>query len=85
MHICVGNLTVIGSDSGLALTRRRYLNKCWNIVNVTLGNKLQGNSIEILTVSFKKMWLKGSSAKWRPFCIGFNVPTTESSLITWLS
>ena len=43
VHICVGNLTIIGSDSGLALTRRRYLNKCWNIVNVTLRNKLQGN------------------------------------------
>ena len=29
-HICVGNLTIIGSDNGLSL------NQCWNIVNWTL-------------------------------------------------
>ena len=29
--------------------------------------------IEILTFSFMKMRLKGSSAKWRPFCLGLNV------------
>ena len=37
-HIFVGNLTIIGSDNGLAL------NQCWNIVNWTLRNKLQWNS-----------------------------------------
>ena len=34
-HICVSRLTTIGSDN--------YLNQCWNIVNWTLGNKLQWN------------------------------------------
>ena len=29
--------------------------------------------IEIPTLSFKKMRLKVSSAKWRPFCLGLNV------------
>ena len=33
-HICVGKLTIIGSDN--------YLH-CWNIVNWTLRNKLQWN------------------------------------------
>ena len=28
---------------------------------------------EIRTLSFKKMYLKTPSTKWRPFCIGFNV------------
>ena len=38
-HICVGNLTLIGSDNGLSLDRRQ----CWNIVNWTHRNKLQWN------------------------------------------
>ena len=46
MHICVGNLTIIGSDNGLSTGRcqlRHYLNQCWNIVHWTLRNKLQWN------------------------------------------
>ena len=44
MHICIGNLTIIGSDNGLAHSRRQaYLNQCWNILNWTLRNKLQWN------------------------------------------
>ena len=51
-HICVGKLTIIGSDNGLSLERcqavawtvpSHYLNQCWNIVNWTLGNKPQWN------------------------------------------
>ena len=41
-HICVGNLTIIGSDSGLSAPSH-YLNQCWNIVNWTPRNKLQWN------------------------------------------
>ena len=29
--------------------------------------------IEIIAFSFKKMWLKVSSANWRPCCLGLNV------------
>ena len=43
MHICVGNLTIIGSDNDLSPGRRHYLNQCWNIVNWTPRNKLQWN------------------------------------------
>ena len=39
-HICVGILTSIGSDNGLAPS---YLNQCWNIVNWTPKNKYQWN------------------------------------------
>ena len=38
-HICVGNLTIIGSDNGSAPSH--YLNQCWNIVNWNSRNKLQ--------------------------------------------
>ena len=41
-HICVRNLTIIGSDN--VLSPSHYLNQCWNIVNWTLRNKLQWNS-----------------------------------------
>ena len=42
-HIYVGNLTIIGSDNGLSAPSH-YLNQSWNIVNLTLTNKLQWNS-----------------------------------------
>ena len=38
-HICVRKLTIICSDDGLSPSH--YLNRCWNIVNWTLRNKLQ--------------------------------------------
>ena len=42
-HICVGNLTIIGSDDGLSPGRRQAITwiNYWNIVNWTLRNKLQ--------------------------------------------
>ena len=47
MHICIGNLTIIGSDNGLSvvawLVQSHYLNQCWNIVYWTLKNILQWN------------------------------------------
>ena len=41
-HICVGNLTSIGSHNGMS-PRRPLLSHCWNIVNWTLRNQLQRN------------------------------------------
>ena len=42
-HICVGNLTIIGSDNGLPPGRRQAITwtKCWNIVNWIPRNKYQ--------------------------------------------
>ena len=51
----------------------QYLNQCWNIVNWTLRNKLQWNLDRNSNITFKKMHLKVSSAKRRPFCLGLNV------------
>ena len=38
-----------------------------------LGTNFSETLIEIHIFSFKKMHLKMSSAKWRPFCLGLNV------------
>ena len=42
MQICVSKLTIIGSDNGWSVPSH-YLNQRWNIVDWTLGNKLQWN------------------------------------------
>ena len=42
-----------------------------------LGTNFSEISIEILTFSFKKVRLKVSSAKRRPFCLGLNVLSVE--------
>ena len=74
-HICVGNLTIIVSDNGLSPYRRQAI--IWTNAGILLTGPLGTNFseilIEILAFSFKKMRLKVSSAKWRPFCLGLNV------------
>ena len=74
-HICVSKLTIIGSDNGLSPGRRQAI--IWTKAGILLIGFLGTNFIEILIgiqkVSFKKMHLKMSSAKWRPFCPGLNV------------
>ena len=74
-HICVGNLTIIGSDNGLSPGRRQAI--FWTNAGLLLIGSLGTNFSEILIeihiFSFKKMHLKVSSAKWRPFCFGLNV------------
>ena len=74
-HICVSKLANIGSDNGLSPGRRQAI--IWTNAGILLigplGTNLSEISIEILTFSFKKMCLKVSSAKWRPFCLGLNV------------
>ena len=74
-HICVGKLTIIGSDNGLSPGRRQAI--IWTSAGVLLIGPLGTNFSEILTgiqtFSFKKMHLKMSSGKLRPFCLGPNV------------
>ena len=68
-HICVGKLTTIGSDNSLSPGRRQAI--IWTIAGILLIGPLKTNFSEILigiqTFSFKKMHLKMSCAKWRPF------------------
>ena len=75
MHICVSKLNIIGSDNGLSPDRRQAI--IWTNAGLLLIGPLGTNFseifIEILTFSFKKIHLKVSSAKRRPFCLGLNV------------
>ena len=72
---CVSKLNVIGSDNGLSPGRRQAIN--WTNAGILLigplGIKFSEIIIEIHAFSFKKMHLKLSSAKRRPFCLGLNV------------
>ena len=73
--MCVGNLTMIGSDNG------SWLSRCQVIIRTNVGILLTGALrtnfteilIEIIKFLFNKMRLKVSSAKRRPFCLGINV------------
>ena len=68
-HICVGKLNTIDSDNGLSPGRRQAI--IWTNAGILLIGPLRTNFSEILIgiqiFSFKKMHLKLSSAKWRPF------------------
>ena len=76
-HICVRKQTINGSDNGLSPDRRQAI--IWTNAGLLLIRPLGTNFseilIEILTFSFKKIRLKVSSAKRRPFCLGLNVLT----------
>ena len=62
----------------------------WTNAGILLIGPLETNFIDILvgiqTFSVKKMHLKMSSAKWRPFCLGLNelnkLSTTKDKLAT---
>ena len=74
-YICVTRLTVIGSENGLSSCRHQSIIWC-NVGTFSIG-PLGTNFSEILidtnTFSPRKMHLKMSSRKWRPFCLGLNV------------
>ena len=85
-HICVGNLTIIGPDNGLSPGRRQAI--IWTNAGILLIGPRGTNFSEILigihTFSFKKIHLKMSSAKWRPFFLGLNVLTFRGPCSKWL-
>ena len=84
-HICVGNLTIIGSDNGLSSGRRQAI--IWTNAGILLIGLLVTNFCEIVikihTFSFKKMHLKMASAKWRPFCLGLNQEAKKYLYTRW--
>ena len=73
--ICVSNLPIIVIDNGLSPGQRQAI--IWTNGGILffgpLGTNFSEILIEILTFSIKKMRLKVSSGKWRPFCLGLNV------------
>ena len=80
-HICVDNLTIIGSYNGLSPGWHQAI--IWTNAGILLIGPLGKNFNEILiemhTFSFKKMHLKMLSGKRRPFCLGLNVLTPPLS------
>ena len=85
-HICVSELSIISSDNRLSPGRRQAI--IWTNDRILLIGPSGTHFSEILfgiqTFSFKKIQLKVSSAKWRPFCLGLNVLRITASLcIRW--
>ena len=80
-HICVGKLTIIGSDNGLSPERRQAI--IWTNAGILLTGPLGTNFgeilIEIQTFSSKKIRLKMSSAKCCSFDLGLNVLSHQVS------
>ena len=74
-HICVSNLTSIGSDNGFSPGRRQAIirTNAGILLIRPLGTNFSEFLVEILILSFKKMRLKVSSAKRRSFCLCPNV------------
>ena len=81
-HICVSKLTIIDSDNGLSHDRRQAI--IWTNAGILLiapmGTNFSEFLIEIHAFAFKKMHLKMSSGKWRPFCLGLNVLNQQSTI-----
>ena len=73
-HICVSDLTIIGSDNGLSPGwRQAIIRTNTGILLIRpLGTNFSEFLVEILIFSFKKMRLKVPSAKRLPFCLGLN-------------
>ena len=78
-YIYVSKLTIIGSDNGLSPSRHQAI--IWTNAGILLIEMLGTNFSEIWseiqTFSFKKMHLKMSSVKCRPFRLGLNVSFVE--------
>ena len=74
-QICVSKLTIIAFDNGLSPDRRQAIigTNAGILLIRTLGTNFSEILSEIHTFPFKKMHLKGSSAKRRPSCLGLNV------------
>ena len=74
-HICVSKLAIIGSDNGLAPTRRQAI--IWTNAGVLLIRTSGTNFTEILrkirTLSYKNIHVEMSSLKLRPFCPCLNM------------
>ena len=84
-HICVGKLIIIDSDNGLSPERRQAI--IWTNGGILLigplGTKFSEILIKIHAFSTKKMQLKMSSGKRRPFCLGLNVLTKIDHVIIY--
>ena len=86
-HVCVSDLTIIGSDNGLSPERRQAIIRTnADILFIgPLGTNFSEILIAIYIFSFKKMHLKMSSGKWRPSCLGLNVLINKLHCLLWIT
>ena len=88
MHICIGKLTITGTDNGLLPDWHKAI--IWTNDGILLIGPWEQTEIliEIHIFSFKKMHFKMSSGKWEPFCLSllkvswlhiFNINSVENS------
>ena len=70
-----GNSAIIGSDNSLLPVRHQAnIEANARLMQIgTLGTNFSETLVDIKTFSFKKIYLKMSSGKWWPFCLGLNV------------
>ena len=82
-HICVSDLTSIGSDNGLSPGRHQAIirTNAGILLIGTLGTNFCEILSEIHTFSFKKIHLKMLSGKYRPFCLGLNVLNINNKVL----
>ena len=84
MFICIGDLTIIGSDNGLSPGRWQAI--IWTNAGILLIGPLETNFnwifFEIQKFSYKKMNLK-MSAKWRPFFLNINALTPSGLMMPY--
>ena len=88
-HIYVSKLSIIGSDKCLSPGRCRYLNQCCNIVNWTVGNKLQWNlnrnsCIFIQESAFENVVCEMVAILSRPQCVNAADEYPSNALALWL-
>ena len=86
-HICVGNLTIIGSDNGSSPGRRQAI--IWTTAGILLIEPAGTNFSQILIAihifSLQKIHLKLSSVKWQPFLLALNVLIWQRiSVVPWI-
>ena len=81
-NLCISKLTSIASNNGLSPGQPQAI--IWNNAGILLIGPLGTNFSEILieihTFSLKKIRLKMSYAKCRPFCLGLNVLTLHHAI-----
>ena len=84
-RICVSDLTSIDSDNGLSPGRHQAIirTNAGILLIRPSGTNFSEFLVEILIFSFKKMYLKVSSAKRRPFCLGLNELRDSKRKIRW--
>ena len=82
-HICVGSLTINGSDNGLSPGRRQAI--IWTNDGIlligTLGTNVSEIWIEILTFLFKKIRFENVVCEMASICLGLNELTKYSGNI----